>query len=402
MEVNLNMKYNKSTIATILIMFAVLAGIGAAVGQIGRFTPTHAIVMPVYCGACHPEQIAELNATTHLVHFASGVLGDTNNMNAPAAPITSAEAISDGCMMCHNTWDNRGKIFLTNASVSQITTTGLNGTPIVSTQLSYNDVSVLPTSASTLYNVAVSLGATGTQVVRLGGNVSSIVVTVQNPGTSVVPAGTVINGTTSGTGVTLDQAVDTNLTALNASSGAGTLKITYKTGGTTMSYQDAWGQLSATSPQAGLYFSDQSGKAGCGNQEKGLCHAVEITVAKASVKLMPDNYAGVNGTALGGGIGVYFNHDMSYTSEQYAAKQVKLCGVCHVDKLPPMDALGNPIPNTLGTIAIKSKLLDTTNITVTSPAWAHAQVQCINCHAHAGIGSVAASAGGLTGVTSPN
>jgi hypothetical protein len=379
------MKYYRSKIATIIILFAVLAGIGFAAAQIGRFTPTHAIVEPVYCGACHPDQIVELNATTHLPHFSGAVIDESNAIAAgnPAAKTTQAEAISGGCMMCHNTWDNRGKIFLTNFSLTDL---GNNNS-----QISYNDINVNPTNSGVKYNVAIT---STTQFTRLGGNVSGIKVVVQDPGTSILVAGAVLGTpadyTANTTGVLF--VAGANTTALN---GTGSVKITYKTGGNTVSYKDAWGMLSALSPKPGYFLDDQTGAASCGNPEKALCHAVEITVGKNQQNQLQENTAGANGTQLGSGNGIYFQHDMSYTSAQYAAKQVKLCAVCHVDKLPPMDADGNPLPQVqagVGVLRLSHGVasIDTTgaNATiVTSPDWAHRQVQCIRCHSHAGIGS---------------
>lgn len=95
----------KKTLAVAIVgLILLVALISAATASIGRFTPTHAIVEPVYCGACHPEQVEELTATTHLLHFANAV-GEIAEENG--ATITMAQAISGGCQMCHNAWDNR-------------------------------------------------------------------------------------------------------------------------------------------------------------------------------------------------------------------------------------------------------------------------------------------------------
>lgn len=87
-----------------LAVVMLIAALGSAAAGIGRFTPTHAIVEPVYCGACHPEQVEELGATTHLAHFANAV-GEVADENGRT--ISQAQAIAGGCMMCHNSWNNR-------------------------------------------------------------------------------------------------------------------------------------------------------------------------------------------------------------------------------------------------------------------------------------------------------
>jgi hypothetical protein len=391
------MKYTKSTIAKILILFAILAGIGFASANIGRFTPTHAIVEPVYCGACHPDQIVELNATTHLPHFAGAIIEEAEAIEAGGAKtVTQAEAISGGCMMCHNTWNNRDKIILNGYSV-----TTANTVAGVQTKLSYNDIGFNPDpikgKAATQYDVAVT---SASQVIRLGSNVSGIKVFVQDPGASGLTAGVQLvltsDYTVNITGVTLSGAG--NASILNTTPSSAALKITYTVNnGAVTTYKGAWAELSALSPQAGAFYNDQgtdpaTGTASCGNPEKGLCHAVEISVGKNTKNQMQENNLGANGASSGSGNGIYFQHDMAYTSAEYAAKQVKLCGVCHVNKLPPMTADGEPIrQDVTGAAVIRSshgtEIINTTSgLTITSPDWAHRQVQCIRCHSHAGIG----------------
>jgi len=389
-------KINRTDVLKIVLVLGFVSAIGVSVGAIGRFTPTHAIVEPVYCGACHPDQIVELNATTHLAHFSGAVIEEAEAINAGTTTESlQAEAISGGCMMCHNTWGNREKIFLTNFNITDL---GNNNSKIT-----YNDINVANSNASVIYNVAIT---SPTQFIRLGSSINTAPsalapkLTVQVPGGSGLLVGTVINATANSTGVTL--AGDANDISIN---GTGTVKITYTVTGTTVSFKDAWGQLSGLSPKPGYFFNDQTGAASCGNPEKALCHAVEITVGKNMANQLQENTAGANGAQLGSGNGIYFQHDMAYTSAEYQAKQVKLCGVCHVDKLPPMDADGNPIQQTQPGVGVFYKghgatpSINTTGASatiVTSKDWAHRQVQCIRCHSHAGIGD----ANGITGVKS--
>jgi len=382
-------KINRQDVLKIVLVLALVGGVGMSMAAVGRFTPTHAIVEPVYCGSCHPDQVIELNATTHLPHFSGAVYAQAEKMEAGgAATVTQAEAISGGCMMCHNTWANRDKIFVTGYNL-----TTENG----STKLAYNDITFTSTNASSRFDVAVT---STSQVIRLGTGVSGIKVTVQDPGTSGVTAGKALNSsdyTATATGITLSPSTD--VTALN---GTGALKITYNVPGTATDFKTVWGDLSALSPRPGYFNDDMTGTASCGNPEKGLCHVTEIAVGKNTMNTMLENQAGGAGVQKGSGNGIYFQHEMSYTSAEYAAKQVKLCGVCHVNKLPPMDANGEPIrQDVAGARLVRvdhgTNLIDTQNLTQTSSEWAHRQVQCIRCHSHAGISDM----NGITGVRSP-
>lgn len=389
-------KINRTDVLKLVLVLAFVAAIGTSLGAIGRFTPTHAIVEPVYCGACHPDQVIELNATTHLPHFAGAIYEEAEAIAAgSSAEITQAEAVSGGCMMCHNTWANREKIFFVGYELAEVNN---------NSKVTYNDVNVKNTNDAVLYDVPVSLNSGGTQEIRLGTTVTAVKVTVQDPGSSGVDINTPIINTSDGTNVTLDSAADTNLTALNASTGAGTVKITYKVStGATKSYKDVWGALSALSPRDGFFFNDQTNAASCGNPEKALCHAVETIAGKNMMNQMLENTAGGLGKQSGSGNGIYFRHEMAYTSAEYAAKQVKFCGVCHVNKLPPMTSDGEPIRQNLANNAVVirvshgEELLNTSNVTTTSPEWAHRQVQCVRCHGHAGIGSLDEA---ITGVRS--
>lgn len=398
-------KINRSDVLRIVLLLAFVSAIGASLGSIGRFTPTHAIVEPVYCGACHTDQIAELNATTHLPHFAGAIYEEAESIEAGgAATVTQAEAISGGCMMCHNTWNNRDKIYVNGYSLTTAETVA--GTQ---TKLTMNGIGFTPAStAATMYDVAVT---SATQYIRLGTSVNTIKVYVQDPGTSGLAVGLALANVTdytfNTTGITLSGAG--NATLLNDSDPDASLKITYKVGttGAVKSYKEVWGELSALSPQPGAFWDDtaktSTDTASCGNVEKGLCHAVEISVGKNTKNQMQENNLGTGGASSGSGNGIYFQHEMAYTSAEYAAKQVKLCGVCHVNKLPPMDANGEPIRQTLanGQVVIRvshgTELINTTDLTTTSSDWAHKQVQCIRCHSHAGISAI----GGITGVQSP-
>jgi hypothetical protein len=383
-------KINRQDVLKIVLVLALVGGVGMSMAAVGRFTPTHAIVEPVYCGSCHPDQVIELNATTHLPHFSGAVYQQAEAMEAGgAATVTQAEAISGGCMMCHNTWNNREKIFVTGYNL-----TSQNN----QTELSYNDITFTNTNASSQFDVAVT---SASQFIRLGTGVSGIKVSVQDPGTSGVVAGTALKSpadyTANTTGITL--VGSTNVTALN---GTGALKITYNVAGNATDFKTVWGDLSALSPTPGYFNDDKTGTASCGNPEKGLCHITEIAVGKNTMNTMLENQAGGTGVQLGSGNGIYFQHEMSYTSAEYAAKQVKLCGVCHVNKLPPMDANGEPIRQDVAgarlvRVSHGTNLIDTQNLTLSSSEWAHRQVQCIRCHSHAGIGGEDA----ITGVRSP-
>lgn len=111
-----------------------------------------------------------------------------------------------------------------------------------------------------------------------------------------------------------------------------------------------WSKLSSLSPgPAGFQaMNDSSGLyTGCGSAEKGLCHAAADAVAlsfEGKKKEFPEYPNGSNKTLSGSG--VFFQHEMTFTTAQYAAKPVKICGACHVFKLPPMDEQGHPLDKT--------------------------------------------------------
>lgn len=378
----------RNIIAQILVLMVLIGGIGYATANIGRFTPTHAIVEPVYCGACHPDQVAELQATTHLPHFAGAVYEIAEEFGAD---VTQAEAVSGGCMMCHNTWVNREMIHVNGYELKE----NVSGTG--NYQLVLNEISPKATTGGAKHGIAVKL-TSGVQTIRLGTNVSGIKVTVADPGTSslvsgdALVAGTDFNANASLTSV--DLVTSTNITDLNNNNGS--VDITYTVNnGAQATLKDVWADMSALSPTPGVFYNDKEGRNTCGNSEKGLCHAVEDIVGQNLANKMAENNLKVSGS------GVFFQHDMAYTSAEYQAKQVKLCAVCHVNKLPPMDADGVPIRQDVSDIpqvvrvSHGAEVLNTT-ITTISADWAHKQVQCIRCHSHAGIGDEDA----ITGVRS--
>lgn len=391
-------KINRQDVLKMVLVLALIGGVGMSMAAIGRFTPTHAIVEPVYCGSCHPDQVRELNATTHLPHFTNAVYTNAEAALAgSSSEMTTAEAVSGGCMMCHNTWDNRDRMYVAGYTLVENMATG-------DYVLTMNDQTWKNDGTVTRYDVAVNVtnattGLPEDQKIRLGTGASSIKVYAQDLGTGYagsLTAGTqlilntdyALDGTT---GIKLTSTA-ANMTDLTASHGA--IKITYKVSNPTVSYKQMWADLSAISPATGYFQDDTSGKPSCGNLEKGSCHIVQRSVGFAAANTMAETKSG-----LGSGNGVYFQHEMAYTSAEYAAKQVKLCAVCHSQKLPPMDADGNPMRQDRDTAQVfygSSHGNLQTNTSIVSSDWAHKQVQCIRCHSHAGIGPE----DGLTGVRS--
>lgn len=302
-------------LAGAVAMIMMIAAVTSAVAGIGRFTPTHAIVEPVYCGACHPEQVEELGSTTHLAHFAQAV-GEAAHENGKT--ITQAQAIASGCMMCHNYWGNRETFGVKNLTI--------------------------------------------------------------DPDNSLVTWESIKR---SGTGYSAENTV---LFWKNASS-------EYSSGGATYTRMDeVWGRLSDTSPNNGVAFRLFNGSntsqalASCGNIEKGLCHAAESATGLSAA-------GGKGETILTGFSGNtnFYQHEMSYTTADYVGKQVKYCGVCHVNKLPPMYTNGTAQPALGGSVSLVRSSHGTTyyfNASWQSPEFAHKNVQCIRCHSHAGINNI--------------
>lgn len=418
-------KINKMDVLRLVLVLALVAGIGLAFGSVGRFIPTHKIVQPVYCGSCHPEQVAELSATTHLGKFSEEVLSFTKkaNSNGTAVPPTSSaypngRIISGACVMCHNYWENM-KWY------------GVNNFKLAAYDGDIPDIGTL-TPATDIYGNAVSpygLGSTKQYAMNITSNATS--------------------GLTS-------EPWKAGLDVYQYSDPAGKH--------TRLDY--VWSALSAVSPGpiGFVNYNAVSGKVsscGGGTVEHGMCHiaASSVALAYTDQKYEISDYttSGVNGinssgpdngnyggditTAFGtlqsgkfagrSGKGIFFTHEMAFTTAQYAAKPVKICGACHVTKLPPMRWGGEPwavidintaSSNGIGDIMANVTANDdpfgfrptyngltgfagedmikeeatyeaggrvpgTTNLPVAfrTPDWAHANVPCIRCHAHAGI-----------------
>lgn len=327
---------NRRKICFLLTILVILLGteLALAAPDTGRFSPSHTIVKPVYCGTCHPEQVIELGKTTHLAEFSKAVYNTAKKTLSNDEEFTEEQAIAGACMMCHGAWNNRDSIYIAGYDLSQQANKEY--------RLTYNDITSSREGIITMYDIPVNdLAAT-----RLGSNVIVLKVAVQSgdlPYDSVLINNMdyIINGTTG-----IDPLPSNNISILKNSNGS--IKITYKVVNQVTSYKQIWADLSAISPSTGYVYSDIEGKNTCGNLETGSCHFISSAVA----------YALADNTPL-------FQHDMAYTSTEYTAKQVKLCGVCHTQKLPPMTADGEPI--------------------TARSEWAHSGVQCIRCHAHAGI-----------------
>ena len=350
-----------------MVAIAVIASILFIAPAIGRFVPTHRIVEPVFCGSCHPEQVVELNATTHLPHF-SGAVADVAIANGYKIP--AAEAISGGCMMCHNYWENMKWFGITNAAISLLETDN-------------------PAPIKDIYgNVVSPYGLASTQDWMF--NMSETIEPWQ-PG--------------------LDVYAYTDAGGVNHS------RIDY-----------VWSALSALSPGpvavTRINVSTQA-ITSCGTAEKGLCHIAEAAVGLSAAGKKQE-FPDINQTAHGAG--VFFTHEMAYTTAQYAAKPVKLCGACHVFKLPPMKWGGEPwygddvkaLSNTNPSGAVPNQLpfvgdpfgftpnykmtgelkfvrsSETYDVLYRTPDWAHANVPCLRCHAHAGINGESVSSNART------
>jgi len=404
-------KINKQDVLKMVLILALVAGIGLAMGAIGRFTPTHMIVQPVYCGSCHPEQVVELNETTHLADFAERIERAVENTN-PTLEVTSAEYISGGCQMCHNYWDNFKWFGLTNVTVNEIE----SDNPSIGMIQSEG-------SPTDIYGNAVSpygLGSTKSYVMNVTGiNYTS--------GTYPDSLSNNIGGV-----VTIDPTIGEGRVGWNRivvpwSAGLDVYQYTAANGVTYSRLDYVWSKLSSLSPGPVGFRTLNStltgGAAGCGTAEKGLCHAsvdaMALSIAGAK-KEFPEYPNGANATLSGSG--TFFQHEMAFTTAQYAAKPVKLCGACHVFKLPPMRWGGEPWAvkdvwdfsstgsvdgdpfgfrptyndltgegnaeahitgrNVTGTGFTYTKEF---NVVFRTPDWAHSNVPCIRCHVHAGI-----------------
>jgi hypothetical protein len=229
--------------------------------------------------------------------------------------------------------------------------------------------------------------------------------------------------------------------------GLDTYQYTDKTGTTYSRIDYVWSKLSSLSPgPVGFleYNTKPGGQAtscGKGSAEHGLCHIAMDGVAlsfqdkKAQLQQFPAN-SSINqtpGTFAGtsAGLGTFFEHEMAFTTAQYAAKPVKLCGACHVFKLPPMRWGGepwaisdinfaeNPANNgsinndpfgfrpsyndLIGTTTVLSHGHANNQVAFRTPDWAHANVPCIRCHVHAGVnGDTVTDNQAGSSITDPN
>ena len=382
-----------------LVAISVIAAILFAAPTIGRFVPTHKIVEPVFCVACHPEEGAELAATTHLAQFTAEVQDATDVLGEP---ISEAEAMSGACTMCHNYWENFKWFGVTNMNLLEVET----DSPDPVTDIYGNDVSPYGLASTQTYSLRIQK-TSDTNALE---------------GVEPWKAG-----------------IDTYF--YTDADGTNHTRLDY-----------VWSLLSSKSPGPVVFeIVDEDGIGiddGCGTAEKGLCHAAEKAVALAAMnkKLeFPDQYnegdqnggtgeltytydpdtsdsfvvGDTNGDGFAtpgegvSGQGVFFTHEMAYTTAQYAAKPVKLCGACHVFKLPPMTWGGEPwagadirdfsddknlqgsVPSTdpfgFTPTYDQSGYINFTysgdnfNVMYRTPDWAHQMVPCMRCHVHAGI-----------------
>jgi len=383
-----------------LVAISVIAAILFAAPTIGRFVPTHKIVEPVFCVACHPEEGAELGATTHLPHFTKAVQDITTEFGA-SKTISEAEAISGGCTMCHNYWENFKWFGVTNSNIVEVEL----DSPEPIRDIYGNDVSPYGLASTQSFSWRIQ----------------------ERPDATKVPAG--VTGGVEPWAAGIDTYFYTDAAGVNH---------------TRLDY--VWSELSSKSPGPVVFEvlkEDGSGIAeGCGTAEKGLCHAAEQAVALAAVNKKlefpdqrnegnqltytydadtSDSYivGDLNGDGIAdpgegvSGQGVFFTHEMAYTTAQYAAKPVKLCGACHVFKLPPMTWGGEPwagadirdfsddknlqgsVPSTdpfgFTPTYDQSGYINFTysgdnfNVMYRTPDWAHQMVPCMRCHVHAGI-----------------
>jgi hypothetical protein len=369
-------KINRTDVIKIMLVLSLVAGIGLAVASVGRFEPTHMITKDVYCGSCHPEQIQELSATTHLAHFASGINNSVFAASGNKTTVTSAEAISDGCEMCHSYWDNLPEYGVANLSVNQSRQNVLLLTDIYGNTIS-------PSGLATTYWYDV--------------NISSV---------SPWQAGITTYAYTDSKG--------TNWTRLDY----------------------LWSDLSSISPMPATFIDsnsttyikgDSSMSCGRSSTERGLCHIASTAVTQMELGQL-------SGPNLTSETSALFRHEMAYTTDQYAAKPVKMCGVCHVDKLPPMtwggepwsqgviqqasanngsanislngvnnnpyDPFGfQPAYDSTGFINLDNGTKTDMAVTYKTPDWAHANVACIRCHEHAGINGATVSDNGVVNST---
>ena len=82
---------------------------------------------------------------------------------------------------------------------------------------------------------------------------------------------------------------------------------------------------------------------------------------------------------------VFYSHSMmSPRLTGTNRKQITMCGACHYGKLPPSHATGVP-KDREGNLTWTYSRNETQTLTAEYPLpnWAHSNVQCIDCHAHA-------------------
>lgn len=378
-----------------LVAIAVISAIMFAAPTIGRFVPTHKIVEPVFCASCHPEEAEELTATAHLPHFTKAVQDGAKYYTNGATEISDAEAITGGCTMCHNFWDNMKWFGVTNAAIVEVETD--NPDPV--TDIYGNVVSPYGLASTQSYSFQIQ----------------------------AEPNAAFTGGVTKGVEAWLP--------------GIDTYKYTDADGVKHYRVDYVWSALSALSPGPVVFekLTTAGVKTGCGTAEKGLCHISAESVALAATNnklefpdqdnvgdlmdeagnpIASDGYT-VDGAAGVHGNGVYFQHEMAYTTAQYAAKPVKLCGACHVFKLPPMKWGGEPwagddiktetqlningpatgfagpvgpgdpfgFTPTYDQSGDLNFVYNNKNFDVKykTPDWAHQIVPCMRCHVHAGI-----------------
>jgi hypothetical protein len=394
-------KINKMDVLRLVLVLALVAGIGLAFGAVGRFVPTHKIVQPVYCGSCHPEQVAELSATTHLGKFSEEIEDWTMNANGTApgnvreSAYPNARIISGGCVMCHNFWENMKWYGVRNFALEAYDSDNPSITQLEPpTDIYGNEVSPYGLGSTKQYYMNATL----------------------------VKSNPTLN-------IGVDLSVEPWQAGLNNYSYTDSL-------GTHSRLDYVWSALSAKSPGPIGFVrvnSSTGARSSCagGTVEHGLCHMAASAVVlaytdkKNEVMDFPDDNSsstGFTGSTSRTGKGIFFTHEMAFTTAQYAAKPVKICGACHVLKLPPMqwggepwaiaeikafsagvdpaDPFGfRPTYNDLVAVAgedmqVEKNYLEsigraentlTLPVAFRTPDWAHANVPCIRCHVHAGI-----------------
>lgn len=300
-----------------IILIVGMAGVGAA-AMPGRYVPTHKITEEVYCGSCHEAQVQELNETTHLAHFTGTLESRTGE------ELSSAGAVSGGCMMCHNNWDKRERLYVKNWTIQD---TG-NG---------YYNASWASVNSSS--EVAAEIGQ---------------------------PIG--------------------NRTHVEGANGNYTR------------FDVVWENLSARSPRTiDTKDTAETNMRTCGEVQDALtCHGAASGVVKAA----QGDFSEVPGQDMEDS-GVFFEHDMG-SPRQTASnmKYVKMCGSCHYKQFPPTRRNGTPMASALNedfhvdyniTEGEDRTLEDNFTVYYRDNSWTHGNVQCIDCHSHAGSAQVESS-----------